>query len=272
MSHASARVITSKTKRIRLKDMTRDFTLIRVVTGRDLRVKYKQSLLGPAWLVIQPVALLAGFLLAFSTVGNTTTEGTPYVLYALAGLSVWSFFQAALNMGAPSMISNRSLVVQTPCPRYVFPLSAAISTLPSLAVTYGTTVVAALIAGELSWRVCLFPLALVWLGLMIFGLVAAVSILAARFRDILSGLPLVVQAGVLLTPVGYSTADLPDAVYALMVVNPLTGLIAVWRWVTLSSVPLDETAAGISALVSLLICVAGWMALTRMEGQIADEI
>ena len=165
------RLIRPTKRRLRLRDFVNDAPVVRIITARDLKVRYKQSLLGPLWLVIQPLALLAGFLVAFQGLAGVETAGLPYVVFALVGLSVWSFFQAAMTIGTASLISSSNLIRFTPCPRLAFPLAAVIASLPAFGVTAAGAVVATTVTGHLSVKVLLLPLALIWLLLLTLAIV-----------------------------------------------------------------------------------------------------
>src|SRR5215211_9323613 len=99
------RIVPTK-RRLKLGDFYRDAPVIRVLAGRDFKVKYKQSLLGPLWLVFQPLALLAAFLIAFRGLANVETSGIPYTVFVLPGLAAWAFFQASMTIGAASILTN----------------------------------------------------------------------------------------------------------------------------------------------------------------------
>src|SRR6266545_1018143 len=109
------RVIAPAKRRLRLRDLPKDAPVIRVIAARDFKVKYKQSLLGPLWLVFQPLALLAAFFVAFRNLANVQ-PGIPYSVFALTGLSIWAFFQASMTIGSASLITNIMLLRFTPCP------------------------------------------------------------------------------------------------------------------------------------------------------------
>jgi ABC-type polysaccharide/polyol phosphate export permease len=246
--------------------------VIRVLARRDFKVKYKQSLLGPLWLVFQPLALLAAFLVAFRGLADVETSGVPYVVFALAGLSVWAFFQAAMTIGAASFISNIAFVRYTPCPRVAFPLAGIIASLPSFGVTAAGAVIAATLTGDLSARVALLPLGLVWLLLLTAGVVGITATLAVRYRDIISALPFLLQVLVFLAPVGYSLAELSSAVRVIVNLNPLTGLIEGVRWMMLTGYEPSFEPIGVSLLMTALLVVGGWLLFTRLETTMADDI
>jgi lipopolysaccharide transport system permease protein len=266
------RVIKPAKRRLRLVDLIVVAPIIRVLAARDLKVKYKQSLLGPIWLVFQPLALLGAFFVAFRGLASVNTQGLPYVLFALVGLCVWSFFQAAMTIGSASLVSNANLVRNTPCPRTAFPLSAIIASLPSFAITAVAAVFAAAVLGHLSPRVLLLPFALVWLLLLTLGSVALLSALTVRYRDINSALPFLLQVAVFLAPVGYPLAALGRGVHALVEVNPVTGIIEATRWVIISGYETPIEPIVISLAGTALTCLIGWRVFTRLETTAADDI
>ena len=266
------RVIVPTKRRLKLRDLVREGPVIRVLAARDFKVKYKQSMLGPLWLVFQPLALLAAFLVAFRGLADVQTSGIPYVTFALVGLSAWAFFQASMTIGAASLITNMAFVRYTPCPRPAFPVAAIIASLPSFAVTAAGAVVAAAATGVLSPRVLLLPLGLVWLVALTVGVIAIVSALAVRYRDIISALPFLLQVGLFLAPVGYSLAELSPAVRVIVDLNPLTGVIEAFRWMMLDGYVASFEPLGVSLVATTLLLGAGWRVFTRLETTMADEI
>jgi lipopolysaccharide transport system permease protein len=266
------RLIKPAKRRVRLADLPRLAPVIRVLTARDFKVKYKQSMLGPIWLLIQPLALLAAFLVAFRGLADVNTYGLPYVLFALVGLSVWAFFQAAMTMGTASVITNANFVRFTPCPRPAFPIASIIASFPAYAVVITGALLATIVTGHLSPRVLLLPLAMIWLMLLTLGILAISSSLAVRYRDILSVLPFMLQIGVFLAPVGFPLAELSPTVRALVDLNPLTGIIEASRWMMLSGYECSVEPILFSLAGTAIIATLGWRLFTRLETTMADEI
>lgn len=267
----TVRTIVPAKRRIRVPELHRDFPVVRVLAGRDFKVKYKQSALGPLWLAFQPFALLAGFFVAFrgrAAIGH----GIPYVDFALSGLTVWSFFQASMIIGVASLITNFHLVRFTPCPRLAFPLAALVASLPSLVVPSLGALIAAAATGHLSVRVLILPLAFAWLFLLTAGVVAIGSSLAVRFRDIISVLPFLLSLSLFLAPVGYPLSGLSHWLRAVIDVNPLTGILEACRWLILSGYHPSLLAVGLSLITTCVVMVLGWRVFGRLETTMADEI
>lgn len=265
------RIIQPVKRRLRLGDMWRAREVIRVVAGRDFKVKYKQSLLGPIWLLFQPFALLAAFFIAFRNLANVQ-PGVPYSVFALVGLSAWSFFQACMTIGAASLITNYMLVRFTPCPRFTFPIAGLIASLPTLAVTFVAALIAGAATGSLTLRVAMLPLAFVWLWLLTSGFVAIASALSVRYRDVLSAMPFLLQVGLFLAPIGYPLNQLGPTVKQLVELNPLTGLVEAMRWMVISGYHTSLRLTVYSVAVTLLLAVIGWRSFTKRETTMADTI
>jgi lipopolysaccharide transport system permease protein len=246
--------------------------VIRVLAARDFKLKYQQSVFGPLWLVFQPAALLAAFLVAFRGLGNVSAVHEPYVVFALVGLSAWSFFQASMTIGTASVITNVNFVRFTPCPRPAFPIAAIIASLPSFALVASAAIVGAVVTDHLSVHVVLLPLGLLWLLLLTAAIVAVTSCLAVKYRDVISALPVLLQVGVFIVPVGYSLASLSPVVRHIVELNPLTGLIEALRWMVISGYPPSPAPIAISAVLTLGLAVVGWEVFSRLETTMADEI
>jgi lipopolysaccharide transport system permease protein len=269
-SAAIRRIVPTK-RRIRPLDILRQPSVVQVLALRDYKAKYKQALLGPLWLFFQPLALLGAFLVAFRGLADVQ-PGIPYVPFALAGLTVWSFFQAAITIGSASLISSFHLVRFTPCMRQAFPIASTIASLPSLAVTALGALLAAAVTGTLSPRAILLPIGFLWLFLLTGGLVLIVSALAVRFRDIISVIPFVLQLGLFLAPVGYPLSALSEPVRVVIDFNPLTGLIEAFRWALLAGYDPSFEPIGLSLVTTTLVVTAGWLIFSRLETTMADEI
>src|SRR3954453_20295730 len=138
------RLIAPVKHRISVRDVSANGELIRVLVMRDLKVKYKQSVLGPVWLIFQPFALLVALVIGFQSVGHVHTGGVPYAVFALTGLSVWGYFASASSAGAISLIGNTNLVRFTACPRLALTVANLLASLPAFIVPACAGIVAAL--------------------------------------------------------------------------------------------------------------------------------
>lgn len=272
LEDASAWIIKPARRRLRLRDLRRQGAVIRVLAARDFKIKYKQSLFGPLWLIFQPLALLAAFVVAFNGLADVATSGVPYIPFALVGLMPWAFFQASMTIGAASVLTNAGFVRYTPCPRSAFPIAAIIASIPALGVTAVGAFAATAGTGYLSLRALLLPVGLLWLLILVAGVVGITSALAVRYRDIINALPFLLQVAVFFAPIGYSLAGLSSTVRSIVGINPLTGIIESLRWMMLDGYSPSVEPILVSLTLTPLIAWAGWRVFTRLETTMADDI
>ncbi len=258
-------------RRIRVRDLVTSLPVARVVASRDVKLRYKQSALGPVWLVVQPLGMLAGVAVAFAGVTKVDTGGVPYFVFALVGLAVWSYFQQSFTTAAMSLVTNQMLVRRSPCPRLALVIASLLSPLPVLGVLLTGSLVGALATGHASWRLALFPLLLLWLALFVLGPALIVAAVSARYRDMLALMPLLTQAGVFVSPVGYSLRGTSGVLAVVLSLNPISGLIEAWRWGVLGIDPVGSAVA-ISLGVTVVLCLVGWATFARFEPGFADYV
>lgn len=258
--------------RLRAREIVRSGPVIRVLAVRDLKARYKQSLLGPLWIAFQPIALLGAYVVGFHSVTRVGTGGVPYAVFAIAGVTMWAYFQAAMVAGTSSIISNSALVRKSACPRFAFPIASLLAALPSFLLPFIASLTASLIAGRGSLRMLLIPVAALWLFVLTAGIVAISSAISARVRDLISALPFLLQVGAFVVPVGYPVSTLSPALRIVVSLNPLTGAIEAWRWVMLRADHVCLPAICWSFGFGLLLLAAGWWVFGRLEVRMADII
>ena len=266
---ATVRIPT--TARLRPDQLLTYKPVIRALAGRDLKARYKQSALGPAWVVFQPLALLVAFTIGFHSVARVRTEGVPYSLFALTGLVVWTYFQAVTMAAVGSLVNNYALVRWTACPRMALPLATLVSNLPSFAIPAAAALIAAGTMGFLGVEALLLPLLFIWLVVLVTAVAIVLSAITVRARDVLSVTPFLLQVMLFLSPVGYGTSELSPVLRAVISVNPLTGLIDAWRWCLLGIKP-GATAVIISLALTSVGIVVAWRLFRSIEVSMADDI
>jgi len=257
--------------RISVRDITANGALIRVLVSRDLKVKYKQSVLGPIWVVFQPFALLVAFIVGFHSVAGVETEGVPYALFALTGLAVWGYFSSASSAGSISLTGNTNLVRFTACPRLALTVANLLASLPAFVVPACAAIIAALASGYVSFGLIVAPLVAVWLMLLTVAFAAILAALAVRYHDIPAALPFLLQIGVFFAPVAYPADQLSGVARAVVSVNPMTGLIEAWRWSLLGIAP-DQLVVGLSLILTAALVALAWVVFGRLEVTMTDDI
>jgi lipopolysaccharide transport system permease protein len=242
----------------------------RVIAARDYKAKYKQSLLGPAWLLLQPALLLLGVLVAFK--GTDATAPIPLVLFAASGLASWVFFQAAMIIGTASISGNWNLVRRTACPRLALPTGAVLASLPAFAVPCAVAIVIAAVNGQLSAKAFLLPVVLIWLLVLTVSFCLFTSAVTVYFRDLNSALPFLLQVGLFITPVAYPRTLLGEPLETVMLFNPLTGVIEASRWTIVGDASIDGGAIAIGLVLTAVAAIVGFFTFWRLEPMMADYI
>jgi len=243
----------------------------RIVGARDIKIKYKQSALGPLWLLIQPVGLLAAITIAFSGVTKVPTEGVPYVLFGLVGICVWNFIAMSLAVAPQAFINNSTIVRRSPAPRPAFISATVISGLPLLGIMLSCTLIGVVAWGGVQLELLALPVLTAWLLVFTWGAVLFLAPIASRFRDAIAVVPLIVQAGMFISPVGYGLDSAPRNIKLVLSLNPVSGIIEAWRWSMLGTDPALGVVA-ISVGWTLLLLVVGWQIFRRMEYRLADFV
>jgi lipopolysaccharide transport system permease protein len=267
----SVRVTVPARRRVRLVDIWTSLPVGLMLGRRDIKIKYKQSALGPLWLVLQPLGMLLAVSVAFSQVTNVDTGDVPYVVFALVGLAVWTYVQMTITVAPQVLPSNWQVVKRSPCPRVAFVTGTLISVLPPLAVVFVAAVGAAAISGHLGIEALAMPALVVWLVVLMWGLSLLITAIGARFRDAVALAPVVVQAGLFLTPFPFPLSAVPGSFATVLAFNPASGVIEAWRWSLLGMAP-DMFAIGVGLAETVAFGLLGWYVFGRMETRFSDYV
>jgi len=256
-----------------LRDLWAARQIIRTVTERNLRVRYKQSYLGFAWAILTPVGLLCGLLILFHRVaGFASSDGLPYALFAFVGLLAWTFFSTGTSTGASSVLNDKALLNKSRFPREVFPLSSV--AVAGVDAAMGLVPLAVLFVLEGRLPAATTPVAVVpLLVLIVFttGTALAFSAVVVHLRDIRLALPIVLQIGLFLTPIAYGLDLIPAwARLPYCFLNPVAPVIDSFRrTVLLGEMPQwGYLAAG--GATALVVLIGGYALFKRLEGSFAD--
>jgi ABC-type polysaccharide/polyol phosphate export permease len=258
---------------LELQDVWRSRDLIRTLAERDLRVRYKQAVLGFVWAILMPFVMMVVFSVFFQRVAKVDTGGAPYPLFAYLGLIPWGFFSSGVSNGGTSILSNVALLNKVYCPREVFPIASIGVTAVDSAVS---CIMLALLFVVYTFG---FPLtALLWLPLLLLVLLAftlGVTLLMAGvvvyFRDLRQILPLILQFGLFATPVAYSMEFIPQRFWTLYsILNPLAPVIEGLRSTLLYHGAPDPTLLVPGALSAMVWFVVGYVVFKKLETRFAD--
>jgi ABC-type polysaccharide/polyol phosphate export permease len=255
-----------------LAELWRSRELVLVLAERELRARYKQAVLGAAWALLTPLALMVVFTLFVARLARVETGGVPYPLFAYLGLLPWTFFSTSLSVGGQSLVTNANLLNKVHCPREVFPLASV--GVAAFDVGVATSVLAVLFAiegvGPRPTSLWVPALAAVQLAFTV-GAVLLVSGVLVYLRDLRHALPIVLQLGLLATPVAYGIEVVPERFrLAYAALNPLGPLIDGYRRAILLGLPPRWGLVGAAAASSLAVLVGGFLAFKRLETGFAD--
>jgi lipopolysaccharide transport system permease protein len=255
------------------RDLWRYRDLCEFLTMRDIRVRYKQTVLGLGWALIQPIVTTVIFTFVFGKLAGMSSGGVPYPLLVLAGLLPWQLFSAALSGSSASLISNTNLISKVYFPRLIIPLSSMGVALIDFAVVLALYLCASLWLGRLpSWHWALLPLFILLALVLAFGAGIWFTALTVKYRDFRYIVPFMLQVGVFISPIGFSTSVAPTW-KSLLDLNPIAGLIDAFRWTLLSDgQPFDTHGILCSITISILLTYSGLWYFRRMERTFADMI
>ena len=260
-----------------LRELARYRDLLWALAGRDLKLRYKQTVLGVGWGVLQPLISAAIFAFLFGAVGNFDSYGIPYLAFAFAGQVGWTLFGLNLDKVAGSLVNNAPLVSKVYFPRLMLPLAPVACALFDAGVALLVMGVMMLYFGLApGLAVLLTPLWLLMLATAALGLGLILSALAAHYRDVRYATPVLVQMLFFVSPVAYGAAQvrerLPEWAAFVYGLNPLAAPLEGLRWSLLGTPAPSIFAVSMSAIVSLALLVVGVLTFSRLERRFADVI
>jgi lipopolysaccharide transport system permease protein len=264
---------TTGWKSLRLKELIAARELLYFLSARDVKVRYRQTVLGVAWVLLQPLLLMVVLYVLFSRVAGLGSEGLPYWLFALAALIPWTMFSQSVADAALSLVTSSSLVSKVYFPRLLVPIAAVGSHLLDLAIGLAMLLVLVAVAGPgLGVRVLILPL-LVLLALaatLSFGIVLAA--LNVRYRDVRYVVPFLIQLLLFISPVAYSIAEIGESARWIYALNPMAGVIEGFRWALLGIARDPTGIIVVSGLSTIILLTGAVVYFKQVERSFADVI
>jgi lipopolysaccharide transport system permease protein len=246
--------------------------LVLFLALRDFKAKYKQAVFGIGWAVLQPVAGVVVFTIVFRSFAGVPSDGMPYIVFALLGFVVWSYFAASLAAASTSLVTNAALVTKVYFPRIAAPIAALLPGLVQLGLGLALAVCLMAYYGiRPGLNAAAFPLVVVGAVVVALGTGLLFAALNVKYRDVANIMGLLMQLWLLASPVGYPSSLVPDEwrwVYAL---NPMVGVLDAARW-SLVDGPAPGADLFASAGSALVLLVVGLVYFQRTERQFADVI
>jgi lipopolysaccharide transport system permease protein len=244
--------------------------LLGFLVWRDLKVRYKQTVLGAAWAILQPLMTMVVFTILFGRWANMPSDGLPYSLFAFAALIPWSFFANALAATSGSLVGSTHLISKVYFPRLLIPLSSLGTGLMDVVISLAVMLVMMPFYDvAITWQLLALPLMIVLTLAIAFGVGSAVSSLNVMYRDIRYVVPFLTQIWMFGSPVIYPVSLVPAEWRWAYYLNPMAGAIEGFRAALLGT-PFNLPALGMSAIVTIVLLWIGLAYFRRVEGRIAD--
>jgi lipopolysaccharide transport system permease protein len=258
---------------LNLGDLWRYRELILFMIWRDVKVRYKQTLLGAAWAVIQPVLTMLVFTFVFGTVAKVPTEGMPYPIFSYTALLPWGLFTAALNTASRSLTANQNMVTKIYFPRLVLPLASVLGGLVDFAIAF-VILIGMMLYYHVSptGAVWTLPLFLILTLVTALGVALWLSAINVQYRDVNYVLPFLTQFWLFLTPVAYSAQVISAKWQTVYSLNPMAGVVNGFRWALLGTNTGPDLNMAVSVAISIAVLVSGLFYFRSMERTFADMI
>ena len=241
---------------------------------RDILVRYKQTVIGVLWAVLRPILTTVVFVFVFGRLAKMPSEGVPYPLLVFAAMLPWQFFASALSEASTSLIANANMISKIYFPRLIVPASAVIVALADFLISFGLLAGLMIIYGiGPTWRLLLLPVFTAVAFLAAFGAGLWLAALNVEYRDFRYVLPFLVQFGLYVSPVGFSSAVVPERWRLLYSLNPMVGVIDGFRWaITGVESVIYWPGFAVSMLLVVLMAAGGLWYFRRTERAFADVI
>lgn len=258
---------------VNLRELWEYRELLYFLTWRDIKVRYKQSVLGVGWAILQPLLTTAIFTFVFGRFAGVPSNGIPYPLFSFAALLPWQYFASAVGRSGVSLVNSANLISKVYFPRLIVPLSAAFAPAVDFVITFGILVLMMFWYGIMpTWNVVFLPLFL----LLAFATAMAVSLwlsaLNVRYRDVGYVIPFMVQIWMFISPVAYPSNLVPEKWRLLYGLNPMAGVIEGFRWALFGTSAAPDAVVIVSSVIVLLFLFGGLMYFQRTEQTFADIV
>jgi lipopolysaccharide transport system permease protein len=247
--------------------------LLYFLIWRDVKVRYKQTVIGAGWAILQPLMTMVVLTVIFGKFAKIPSDGLPYSLFAFAGLLPWNYFSQAVSRSGASLVGNARLISKVYFPRLLVPISAAVSPLVDFAITFIVLVGMMIWYGVVpTWSMLALPV------LVLLALLTAVAVglwlsaLNVRYRDIGHAIPFLIQFWMFASPVVYPVSLIPEKWRVLYSLNPMAGVIEGFRWALLGKESPDFGVIVLSTAGVIAMLTGGVVYFTRVEQTFADVV
>ncbi|EMI17666.1 polysaccharide ABC transporter permease protein [Rhodopirellula maiorica SM1] len=258
---------------LRLGELWEYRELLYFLTWRDIKVRYKQTLLGAAWAIIQPLSTMVVFTLFFGKLAEMPSDGVPYPIFSFAALVPWTFFANAMVASSNSLVQGSNLLKKVYFPRLALPISTVLGGIVDFALAFSVLLLMMLYFGIApTWNVLVLPFLLLLAFMTSLGVGLWLSAMNVRYRDVRYVLPFITQLWMFATPVVYPSSMLEEPWRTLYGINPMVGVVEGFRWALAGTDTAPGPMIAVSTVVSILILISGAFYFRRMEKSFADVV
>lgn len=259
--------------RLNLREVWTYRDLLFFLIWRDVKVRYKQTALGAAWAILQPVMTMLVFSVFFGHFANMPSDGVPYPIFAFAALLPWQLFAYALGESANSLVGSQNLITKVYFPRLIIPLSSILSSVVDFAVAFGVLIIMMICYGRLPHiGVLLLPVFVLLALISALAIGLWLSALNVEYRDVRYTIPFITQLWLFVTPVAYPSSIVPEKWRLLYALNPMAGVVEGFRWALLGTSDAPGPMLLVSTLATIVLLVGGLFYFRRMEKTFADLV
>lgn len=273
---ATTKIIKPHSERSFGDDVTSVWThreLVLVLARREIAVRYRQTVVGLLWVLLQPLVTTAIFTTVFVFFIRIPDQGGSYPLFAFAGIAVWQYFTRIVTEGGNSLVSSSALITKVSFPRLVIPLVSPIAAgVDCLIAIVTLAVLTTAFGAHLSWTVIFAPLVILVVGLFGYSIVLWLAPLNAVYRDIGIVMPFVIQIAMYLSPIVYPATLVPEKIRWLYELNPVAVMVESMRWVVLGTNAPSLASVGVFVVATVVLFWGGTRVFRSMEGNLVDRI
>jgi lipopolysaccharide transport system permease protein len=258
---------------LNFQELWRYRELLYFLTWRDIKVRYKQTVIGAAWAILQPFLTMVVFSIFFGYLAKIPSDGIPYPIFVYCALLPWQLFSHALVESGNSLVANQQLITKVYFPRLMIPLSSALTGLLDFFIAFVVLVLMMFYYGMMpNLSICFLPFFVLMAILASLGFGLWLSALNVRYRDVRYTIPFLNQFWFFLTPIGYSSSLVPEALRPLYGLNPMAGVVEGFRWALLGKTDPPGLMMAVSVLISLAVFIGGVFYFNHVEKTFADVI
>lgn len=258
---------------VEFKELWEYRDLLRLLAWRDIKVRYKQTVLGVSWAVLQPLLTMVVFTFVFGRLAKVPSDGLPYPVFSFSALVPWSFFSTTLTQSANSLVSNANMIKKVYFPRLIVPMSCSAAALVDMGLAF--MVLCLFMAGygiPPTWNIVWLPLFVLLALMTALGTGLWFASLNVRYRDVRYIMPFLLQFWLLATPVAYPASLLNQPWRTIYSLNPMVGVVEGFRWALIGSGNPPDAVLFVSVLAAMITLFTGVLFFRRMESTFADIV